>query len=162
MQGDTVSDGIVNNQVENNTILIKERNVILTNDRWNIVVNVDFSAYQDALAKLKDDLHQINKFKSRFAPTSELSHVNNLVDLLGNQIDSFTQMLPRMDRRRGLVIVVDSVFKTLFGVATVVDLTFSDKDLTDLELNFTKESKDLRYVKEEVGKGKEGKDEADA
>ena len=122
VQGDTVSEGIVNNQVENNTILIKERNVILTNDRWNIVVNVDFSAYQDALAKLKDDLHQINKFKSRFAPTSELSHVNNLVDLLGNQIDSFTQMLPRMDRRRGLVNVVGSVFKTLFGVATVIDL----------------------------------------
>jgi hypothetical protein len=51
------------------------------------VVNIDFNAYQDALAKLKDDLHQINKFKLPFAPTSELGHVNNLVGLLGNQID---------------------------------------------------------------------------
>ena len=120
--GDTVSEGRANRQVENNTILIKERNVILTNDRWIVVVNVDFSAYQDALAKLKDDLYQINKFKSRFAPTAELSYVRKLVDLLEIQIDSITNMLPRMDRRRGLIDVAGSVFKTLFGVATVVDL----------------------------------------
>jgi hypothetical protein len=44
------------------------------------------------------------------------------VDLLGNLIDSFTQMLPRVDRRRGLVNVAGSKFKTLFGVATVIDL----------------------------------------
>jgi hypothetical protein len=94
VHGDTVPEGIVNDQAANSTILIKEKNVILTNDRWNIVVNVDFSAYQDALPKLKDDLYQINKFKSRFAPAAELKHVTNLVDLLGNRIDSFTQMLP--------------------------------------------------------------------
>jgi hypothetical protein len=60
VHGDTLPEGIVNDQVENNTILIKEKNAILTKDRWNTVVNVDFSAYQDALAKLKDDLYQIN------------------------------------------------------------------------------------------------------
>jgi tetrahydromethanopterin S-methyltransferase subunit B len=31
-------------------------------------------------------------------------------------------MLPRLDRRRGLVNVAGSIFKTLFGVATVIDL----------------------------------------
>ena len=44
------------------------------------------------------------------------------MDLLEIQIDSITNMLPRMDRRIGLVDVAGSVFKTLFGVATVVDL----------------------------------------
>jgi hypothetical protein len=92
VHGDTVPEGIVNHQVENNTILIKEKNAIWTNDRWNIVVNVDFRAYQEALAKLKDDLYQINKFKPRFAPAAELKHLTNLADLLGNQIDSFSQM----------------------------------------------------------------------
>jgi hypothetical protein len=54
--GVTVSEAIANIQGENNTILIKERNAILSIDRWIVVVNVDFGAYQDALAKLKDDL----------------------------------------------------------------------------------------------------------
>jgi len=43
------------NQVENKTILVKARNVVLTMELWIIAVNVDFRAYQDALAKLKAD-----------------------------------------------------------------------------------------------------------
>jgi len=113
-------EGSVNNQVENNTVLIKERNVILTNDLWNIVVNVDFSTFEDTLAKLKDDVYSIVKFKSRFTPTAELGHVKILVDFLESYIYLFTQMLPRTDRTRGLVNVAGSVFKTLFGVATVM------------------------------------------
>jgi hypothetical protein len=115
-------EGTVNNQVENNTILIKERNVILTNDRWSIVVNVDFSAFEDTLAKLKDGAYQIIKFKSRFTHTAELGHVKVLVDFIESHIYLFTQMLPRMDRSRGLVNVAVSVYKTMFGVATVIDL----------------------------------------
>jgi hypothetical protein len=37
-------DTVANSQVENNTILIKERNVTLTKDRWIVVVKLDFSA----------------------------------------------------------------------------------------------------------------------
>lgn len=56
-------EGTVNNQAENNTILIKERNIILTNDRWSIVVNADFSAFEDTLAKLKDGVYKVIIFK---------------------------------------------------------------------------------------------------
>jgi hypothetical protein len=41
----------------------------------NIVVNVDFSAYQDAVDKLKDDLLQIKIFNSQFAPKPELGYI---------------------------------------------------------------------------------------
>jgi len=115
-------EGTVNIQVENNTILIKERNLILTNDLWSIVVNVDCSVFEDTLAKLKDDVYKIVKFKSRFTPTAELGHVKILVDFLESHIYLVTQMLPLIDRRRGLVNVAGSVFKTLFGVATVMVL----------------------------------------
>ena len=115
-------EGTVNSQVENNTNLIKQRNVILTNDRWSIVINFYFSVLEDTLAKLKDGVHQIIKFKSRFTPTAELGHVKILMDFLESHVYIFTQMLPRMYRRRGLVNVAGSVFKILLGVTTVMDL----------------------------------------
>lgn len=69
-----------------------DRKIILTYDRWSVVVNVDFCAYQDGLDKLKDDLHQINIFKSLFAPTAELGHINILMYFLESRIYLFTQI----------------------------------------------------------------------
>lgn len=79
----------VNNQVENNTILTKERNVILTSDLWSIVVNVDCSAFEDTLTKLKDGVYKIAKFTSRFTPAAEIGHVKILVDFLESHIYLF-------------------------------------------------------------------------
>ena len=87
---------------------------------WDIV---QFRAYQDALTKLKDDLHQIKKFKSHFAPNTELNRVKILVNFFSEiWIDLFTQMLSWMDFKRDLVNVAGSVLETLFGVVTVMDL----------------------------------------
>jgi len=104
----------VNNQVENNTILIKERNIILTSDLWNIVVSVDCSAFEETLAKLQDGVYKFVKFKSRFTSAAELGHVKILVDFLESHIYLFTQMLHRIGRRRGLANVAGSVFRTLW------------------------------------------------
>jgi len=35
---------------------MKQRDVILTNDAWSVIVNPDFSPYELTIAKLKDDL----------------------------------------------------------------------------------------------------------
>lgn len=55
------------------------------------MLNVDFSAFKDTLAKLKDDVCKIVKFKSRFAPTADLDHAKILVGFLENQIYLFTE-----------------------------------------------------------------------
>ena len=109
--------------------------MVLTMEIWSIVVNVDFSAYQDALDKLKDALYQTNRFKSRFAPKAKLG---NLQKFRGpffgeeNQTYSFNQMLPRMDPTSGLVNVAGSDFKTLYGAANVNGYRHIDDTLNKL------------------------------
>ena len=66
---------------------------------------------------LKDDLYQINKFKSQFAPKTQLGHLQKFRGPY-----SFTQMLHRIARMRGSVNVAGSEFKTLFGVAPVMEI----------------------------------------
>jgi len=74
---------------------------------WDIV---DFSVYQDALAKLKDDLYQINKFKSPFAPTAELDRVKVFFILFFINLNLFVyKMLSGIDCRGDLVNVASSI-----------------------------------------------------
>jgi hypothetical protein len=96
--------------------------VILTNDVWKIVVNLDLIPYEEALINFRGDLHHILKFKSQFAPTNELVQTENLLNGLEQGIEAFKSILPRMDDRQALLNVAGSFFKILFGTATVMDL----------------------------------------
>jgi len=50
------------------TVFIKQRDVIVTNDAWSVIVNLDFSPNEQTIAKLKDDLLYMQKFKMPLAP----------------------------------------------------------------------------------------------
>ena len=49
------------------TVFVKQRDVILTNDAWSVIVNLDYSPYEQTIAKLKDDLLCMQKFKTPLA-----------------------------------------------------------------------------------------------
>jgi len=66
---------ISNTEVHQNTVFIKQRDIILTNDVWTVIVNLDFSSYEQAVTKLRDDLLYIQKFKTPLAPVHELNHI---------------------------------------------------------------------------------------
>ena len=57
------------------TVFVKQKDVILTNDAWNVIVNLDFSSYEQTIAKLKDDLLYMQKFKTPLAPVYEMNHL---------------------------------------------------------------------------------------
>jgi hypothetical protein len=40
------------------------------NDAWAVIVNLDFSPYEQTIEKLRDDLFSIQRFKSPYAPVN--------------------------------------------------------------------------------------------
>jgi hypothetical protein len=57
------------------TVFVKQRDVILTNDAWSVIVNLDFSPYEQAIAKLNDDLLYMQTFKTPLALVYEMNHI---------------------------------------------------------------------------------------
>ena len=73
---------IWNTEVHQNTVFIKQRDIILTNDVWTVIVNLDFSSYEQAITKLRDDLLYIQKFKIPLAPVHELNNIGYVLQKL--------------------------------------------------------------------------------
>jgi hypothetical protein len=53
----------------------KETDLILPNDEWRVILNVNLSTYEDVLSVIKNDLFVIEKQKQDFTPTIELKQV---------------------------------------------------------------------------------------
>jgi gas vesicle protein len=107
-------------EIHQNTIFIKQRDVILTNDAWTVMVNLDISPYEHTIAKVIDDLLYIQKFKTQLAPVHELNHIEYVLYKLEDEIKAFREMLPRLDKRRYVLSAVGSMLKWFFGTNTVL------------------------------------------
>jgi hypothetical protein len=93
-----------------NTVFIKQKDVVFTNDKWKIVLNTELAFYEERLAKKKDDLHQTRKANTLFAPTHILKQVYTLLDELECEMNAFWEILPRLDDRRAVLNVAGSFF----------------------------------------------------
>jgi hypothetical protein len=47
---------ISNTEIHQNTIFIKQKVIILQNDAWTVVVNLDLNPYEQTIANLRDDI----------------------------------------------------------------------------------------------------------
>ena len=63
----------------------------MTNDAWSVIVNLDFSPYKQTIAKLKDDLLYMQKFKMPLSPVYEMNHIEYIYILqkLEDEIAAF-------------------------------------------------------------------------
>jgi hypothetical protein len=86
-------------RIENNTIFIKQKEVILTSDEWKIVINLDLDTYEEIIARLRLELNHIYKAKTKFAPINELLQVENLLKKLEDAVKSFREILPRVEAK---------------------------------------------------------------
>ena len=76
----------------------------------------------------------VEQNKEEFTSVSEIRQIESLLNLLELKLHDFHQILPRLDRRRGLVNFGVSVLKTLFGTATIADVQQLHDTLNDLQL----------------------------
>jgi len=100
-------------------VFLKEKDIFLANDVWRIVIDVDMSAYEDAVATVKADIISFEGQRKEFTSNSELNQITTLLNTLEVRLYNFQQFLPKLDRRRGLLNLGGTVLKTLFGTATV-------------------------------------------
>ena len=63
---------ISNMEIHQNTGFMRHRDVIWTNGACSVIVNLDFSPYEQTIAKLMVYLFHIQEYKTSLAPVHEL------------------------------------------------------------------------------------------
>ena len=103
-------------------IFLRDRDVILSSDVWQVALNLNLSAYEDVLATLKSDWEIISKHQGDSTSLSELRQVETLLESLESKLGQFRQLFPRVEPKRSLLNLGGTVLRTLFGTATLTDL----------------------------------------
>ena len=80
-------------------MFLKEKDIFLTNDAWRIAIDVDMSAYEEAVATIKADLILLEGHRKELASNSELNQITTLLNTLEVRLYNFQQILTRLDRR---------------------------------------------------------------
>jgi hypothetical protein len=117
----------------NQSVFLREREVVLTNDVWRIVLNLDLEPFEDAISTIKTDLMQV-ELQKQFTPVAELRQIEALLSTLEARMLGFKQVLPRLDSRRGL-FNLGAVLRTLFGTAVLADVTSLHNVIDELQAN---------------------------
>jgi hypothetical protein len=112
---------------------LKQKDIFLTNGAWRIAINVDMSAYQQAVATIEAELVLLEGHRKELASNTELNQITTLLNTFEVRLYNFQQLLPRLDRRRSLVNFGGTVLKTLFGTATVADIHLLHETLDGLQ-----------------------------
>ena len=56
-------------------MFLKEKDIFLTNDAWRIAIEVDMSAYEEAVATTKADLIVLEGHRKELTSNSELKQI---------------------------------------------------------------------------------------
>jgi len=103
-------------------VFLKETDIFLT-DSWRIAIEIDLNPYEEAISTIRADLLAEEQRRKDFTFTSELQSIETLLTALESKLHSFKQILPKLDRRRGLLNLGGTTLKALFGTAVVSDVT---------------------------------------
>jgi hypothetical protein len=115
-------------------MILKEKDVVITNGRWHVAIEIGTELYETTIATIRNDLEAINRRRAGLEPVVELKQIEVSVNALEARLAEFQQLLPKLDKRRGLINLGGSVLKTLFGTATVADLHALRTNLEELKL----------------------------
>jgi len=129
---------------------LKENDIFLTNDAWRIVIDVDMSTYEEAVATVKADIILLEGHRKELTSNSELNQITTLLNTFEVRLYNFQQLLPKLDHRRGLINFGGTVLKTLFGTATIADIHLLHETLDGLKsttFDIVHSNRQLTYVK---------------
>ena len=121
----TTETEVVNTPLTGSVAFLKSKEIYVRRDYWKILVNFEFSAYEDAITMLRASMSGLEGNANRTAyedmmtilhtnmsereksikhtvPAGELHQLEMLLDSLENKLISLQEFLPRADPRRGL------------------------------------------------------------
>jgi len=116
-------------------VFLKETNIFLTDYSWRIAIQIDLNPYEEAISTIRADLLAVEQRGKDFIFTSELQSIETLLTTLESKLHSFKQILPKLDPRRGLLSLVGTMLKALFGTAVVSDVTQLHNLFDELQSN---------------------------
>jgi len=97
------------------------------------VIDLDTQVYGDAIATVRNDVTSVDKQRKEFKPVAELKQAGNSLNTLELRLSNFQQLLPRLDRRRGLLNLGGTILETLFATATLSDLYQLHRTIDELK-----------------------------
>jgi hypothetical protein len=112
---------------------MKETEVILSSDSWRVAVDLEMNTYQEVITTIRLDLLQVDQAVKDVTSITELHQIEELLKHLENKLHDFHQILPQLDNRRGLLNLGGTVLKTLFGTATIADVSLLHDTLDELK-----------------------------
>jgi hypothetical protein len=95
--------GVIVHPLSHRTVFLKTKDVILTNDIWRIVLDLDLRPYEEIIATLKEDLFLVQNQTLEFTFVHELRQVDILLTTLEAKLNYLKQFLQKLDPRRRLV-----------------------------------------------------------
>ena len=113
-------------------IIIKQNDTIVTDYAWRIAVDIDVNIFEETLSTIKAYLLLIESQKQEFSPISELKQTETLLNTLELRLHNFQQVLPRLNRMRGLLNFGGTILKSVFGTATIHDINSLHETLNGL------------------------------
>jgi hypothetical protein len=119
--------------LNNSVVFAKESDILLTNDAWRIAIDLDTSKYHEIISTIGDDLLIVESQKQELNPISELRHIDTLLQQLEAKLDGFHKIIPRLDLRRGLINIGGNILRSLFGTATIADISELHNSLEKLQ-----------------------------
>jgi uncharacterized protein YPO0396 len=98
-----------------------------------VAIEISTQLYENAIATIRNDLEVINRQHTGSEPVVKLKQIEVSVSTLEARLAELQQLLPKSDKRRGLIDLGESVLKTLFGTATVADFYTLRTNLEELK-----------------------------
>jgi hypothetical protein len=123
---------VINTPLNHIVLFVKENDMIFTSDYWKIIVNFDLMPYEDVTTSLREDLRELKEATRRTLPIGELRNVETALIAVENKLADLKKYLPKADKRRGFLDIGGTHLKTLFGFATVTDLSDLHAAVNDL------------------------------
>lgn len=98
---------------------LKEGDILLTNDKWTLVVNIDVTGYDGMIEYIETVFQNFDSFRDHptlklVIPWLEVSRLRAVANMLKLEISSLKSMLPETRKKRGAVNAVGSAMKILF------------------------------------------------
>ena len=90
------------------------------------------NAYEEAVATVKTDIISLEGHRRKWVSNSEMQQISTLLNTLEVRLYNFQQILPRLNRRRGLMYIGGFILKSLLGTATLEDIHLLHETLEGL------------------------------
>jgi hypothetical protein len=114
---------VANQPLNQSVIFLKDGELILTSDTWNVIVQFDLNPFEEAVAVLHEELTDIHNITNRSLQFDEVKRVQEVLQILENKLTNVKHFLPKPARKRGLLNIGGNLLRILFGTATVAEIT---------------------------------------